>query len=606
MGQDIFLELDKINTTLLQQAEENVDVTVCSKPSLDSAVAGAGIGALTAGMLAASTIAAPIAPLLWSAAPIGALIGRKSQTVTEHRTVRRQGYSIMPDRYDSLVRSLSDMAMSWGSTMSRNERLTAYFSLFNGLALFEVPEEVAERVLSNSGVQQSEDSDTITCFLKFVYHQLRCPADFSTCIQTHLSKLDGVNCPDVVTLYLFVDSVVRFFSKGNDRVALDRARRYYGRLPSEYKDFALGKRVKPTSNPAVHQFLLPQLEKSTEPVEAPSELSTSLDYISRQVYLHLRIPVYYPEADHMSLTAKLQAIFESEKFVYEAAESVFSIQSILRDFAHTYGNMKVSRLNEIAETLFQASEKYGDKELQKMARLVVLEAKLKHDLTTGIQLMHLRCREDVEQISQRLFNSLVSEREAESREDVESVADILDDSLRLCLYRIFYDNTDRKAELARHNMVHTVGKLGEVRNSFEEAVIIGGERTDKWLKGLPVPICVESSFSEEWKKLSFYKGSFASVLLEDLLGEFLFNAFKYADYGAPFELRFWSDESFLRITLRNSLPDDLPVHIEGTGLSSRAETMDLLNGTSSNSVDFVKEGGVYTTTVQLRRTLFIP
>ena len=109
MGQDIFLELDKINTTLLQQAEENVDVTVCSKPSLDSAVAGAGIGALTAGMLAASTIAAPIAPLLWSAAPIGALIGRKSQTVTEHRTVRRQGYSIMPDRYDSLV----DLFRTW-------------------------------------------------------------------------------------------------------------------------------------------------------------------------------------------------------------------------------------------------------------------------------------------------------------------------------------------------------------------------------------------------------------------------------------------------------------------------------------------------------------
>ena len=130
--------------------------------------------------------------------------------------------------------------MSWGSTMSRNERLTAYFSLFNGLALFEVPEEVAERVLSNSGVQQSEDSDTITCFLKFVYHQLRCPADFSTCIQTHFSKLDGVNCPDVVTLYLFVDSIARFFSKGNDRVALDRARRYYGRLPSDIRILRLG------------------------------------------------------------------------------------------------------------------------------------------------------------------------------------------------------------------------------------------------------------------------------------------------------------------------------------------------------------------------------
>ena len=392
MGQDIFLEMEKINITLLQQAEEDVDVTVYTKPSLDSTAVGTGIGALTAGVLAASTIAAPIAPILWSAAPIGALIGRKAQTTTEHKTVRRQMYSIRPDRYDALYRTLDAMTSSWGNTMSRNERLTAYFSLFNGLALFEVPKEVAERVLSNSVIRQSEDVETITCFLEFVYHQLSCPADYSTSIQTYFSKLDSENCPDVVSLYLFVDAIVRFLSEKADRTSLDNAKKYYYRLPAEYKDFVLGKRQRPTSNPAVHQFLLPQLERSTMPVRDPSPNPTTLDYISRQVYLHLRIPVYYPEADHMSLSAKLQAIFESEKFVYDAAESVFSIQSILRDFSHTYGNMKVSRLNDIAETLFHASEKYGDKELQKMARLVVLEAKLKHDLTTGIQLMHLRCR----------------------------------------------------------------------------------------------------------------------------------------------------------------------------------------------------------------------
>lgn len=609
MDQDIFLEMEKINNTLLQQTEEEVYNIVHTKPFLESTAAGAGIaalgGTLTAGMLVASSVATPIASLILGAAPIGGLIGIKTQTVTEHNTVCRPTYTVRPDRYDALICTLKDMTSSWWDTMSRNERLTAYFSLFNGLALFQVPKEVAVRLLSYSSIQQSEDCEAITCFLDFVYHQLSCPTDFSTCIQTHLSKLDGTNCPDVVSLYLFVDAVTCYFSEESDHKALAKARSYYDRLPLEYKEFILGKRQKPTSNPAVHQFLLPQLERSTQPVREPSENPSSFDYISRQVYLHLRIPVYYPEAGHMSLSAKLQAIFDSEKYVYEAAESVYSIQSILRDFAHTYGNMKVSRLNDIAEALFRASEKYGDKELRKTAQLVVLEAKLKHDLTTSIQLMHLRCREDVEQISQRLFNSLIDKSECGNTEDAESVADILDDSLRLCLYRIFYDNTDRKAELARRNIVHTVGKLNEIRKNFEEAVIVGEERTEKWLKDLPTPICVETSFSADWEQLSFYKGSFASVLLEDLLGEFLFNAFKYADYGAPFELQFWSDDSFLGITLRNSLPDDIPAHIEGSGLASRGETMALINGVSSNSVAFETEGSLYTTTVRLRRTLFI-
>lgn len=607
MARDIFTEMELVNDKLSQMASDEVHkaYTIYTEPfdTLGSTIIGAG--ALTSGVLGAVACSNPIGALIGaSAVALGEVLSdRKPKAETAYRTVRNQTYSIKTSKYDSLVETLSQITSRWDSMFSYNEKLTAYFSLFNGLALFEVPKYIAEKLISTSVAP--EESKRLTVFLDFVYHQVAYPADYLVSIQKYLSPLDKPDCPDVVSLYLFVDAITHYLPDERDQEALARARQYYNRLPEEYKDFVLGKMSKPTSNLAVHQFLLPQLERSAVPVEDPSGASASMDYISRQVYLRLRVLVYYPEADHMSLSAKLQAIFESEKFVYQAAESVYSIQSILRDFAHTYGNMKVTRLNSIAETLFRASEKYEDADLRKMAQLVTLEAKLKHDLTIGIQLMHLRCREDTSQISQRLLNSLVnSEESQQDAEQVESARDILDTSLRLCLYRIFYDNSDRKAAIARRRFASTVGNFAEMRGSFEAATIVGGARSDEWLKQLKHPIHVDSSFVKAWEKLAFYKGSFASVLLEDLLGELLFNAFKYADYTVPIALEFWSDESFFGITMTNRVLDEEPEHIEGSGLASRRETMALLNGTNTDSVEFSMNGGVCTTIVRLRRTLF--
>lgn len=606
---DIFSEMERINDTLSQMAQDEVhyeETREVPSDSLGSKITKAG--ALAGGALGLATFSNPIGALIGaSTVALGStlsnfMFGPKYETV--YKTLQRQTHSIKVSKYDSLVETLSQMTSKWDSVFSHSEKLTAYFFLFNGLALFEVPKHIAEKLIPTAAAP--EESEQLTCFLDFVYHQVICPADYLVSIHNYLSPLDKSDCPDVVSLYLFVDAITRYLPDERDQEALARARRYYDRLPEKYKDFVLGKMAKPTSNPAVHQFLLPQLERSTVPVEYPSGAPAGMDYISRQVYLHLRVLVYYPEANHMSLSAKLQAIFESEKFAYQAAESVYSIQSILRDFAHTYGNMKVSRLDSIAETLFRASEKYGDAELRKTAQLVLMEAKLKHDLTIGIQLMHLRCREDTSQISQRLLSSLAnSEESQQDTERVESVKDILDTSLQLCLYRIFYDYTDRKAEIARRRMASTVGNPAVIRNSFEAATIVGTGRSDEWLKKLEHPIHVNSSFAEGWEELAFYKGSFASVLLEDLLGEFLFNAFKYADYTAPITLEFWSDESFFGITMTNRIPDEMPGHIEGSGLASRKETMALLNGADTNSVEFSTEGEMFTTTVRLRRTLFI-
>ncbi len=616
MERDIFSEMERINNTLSQMALVNVRESYSQETQALSSDTTLSTLAGTASALTAAGVLTAAGALTGAGALIGALIGgsagflssvlpnAKPKTETAYRTVQRQTYSIKADKYDSLVKTLSQMTTDWESVFSYNEKLTVYVALFNGLALFAVPRYIAEKLIPTSAVPEALEQ--ITYFLDFVYHQFTCPADYSISVGNYLSPLDKSGCPDVVSLYLFIDAISRYLPDERDQKTLEQARQYYDRLPRKYKDFVLGKMAKPTSNPAVHQFLLPQLERATVPVDSLSGTPANMDYISRQLYLRLRVLVYYSEANHMSLSAKLQAIFESEKYVYQAAESVYSIQSILRDFAHTYGNMKVSRLNSIAETLFRASKKYEDTELRKMAQLVTLEAKLKHDLTVGIQLMHLRCREDTSQISQRLLNSLASDEESQQDAgQVESVKDIFDTSLRLCLYRIFYDNSDRKAEIARRRMTSAIGSFADMRRSFETATIVGDELSDNWLRQLEHPINVDSSFAEAWEDLAFYKGSFASVLLEDLLGEFLFNAFKYADYTVPIALEFWSDESFFGITMTNRIPDKMPDYIKGNGLASRKETMTFLNGADTNSVEFSAEGGIFTSTVRLRRTLFI-
>lgn len=205
--------------------------------------------------------------------------------------------------------------------------------------------------------------------------------------------------------------------------------------------------------PATHQFLLPQLEKSPLPLKPTERGERALDYISRQIFLHLRVSLFYVQGSHLSLSAKLLALMESKEYVYQAAESVFSMQSILRDFAHTYGNMNASQLTGISEQLYMASERYNAPELRALARQIVLEARIKNDLATGIQLMHLRCVEDIEKLSQRLHSSVVTDpSDITSPDTVSSAEDLVDYALLLSLRRILIDATDRKANIARKKM----------------------------------------------------------------------------------------------------------------------------------------------------------
>lgn len=602
-----FGEIEKINSVLAlhSEKEQHEYYTTHVEPDFYDRVSdtlfGGAAGALTG--------------MVWGG-PIGSIIGGTFASIagfqktrekheTHERIHRIPTYEIAPNDRHVVYELFTSIVNVWVNDLSTQDRLTAFFALFNGMALYCFPKEYCIQLIDL--VKDNDERNMLSCFADFVFAQLESPDDSSSIIGDYLARYDGSRCPHVVSLYLMVEALSKYLPEERDDQAFEVIEHCYKRLPQEYRNFIMGSSNTPTINPAIHRFLLPQLEKSEYPIVASQRSTENLDYIGRQAFLHLRVAVYYSEGHHMSLNAKLMALLDSKKYVYQAAESVYSIQSILRDFAHTYGNMKASQLSMVSEKLFMASQKYEDPELRRLAQLVVLEAKIKHDLTTGIQLMHLRCREDAAQISERLFNSIANcdDGDTERCDSIESIEDIVDSSIKICLYRIFYDVTDRKAEIARKKMRLLSSNWSILCRDFEEKVVVEGIDCIEWLRHLSSPIIIQSSYSELWQSLRFYKGSFASVLLEDLLAEIIFNALKYSDFSEPITIDFWQDSDFIGIQMVNSLPTVVPRHNIGSGIQSRNETMSLLNGPGINSIETgVDSAGAFSTNIRLRQSLF--
>ena len=611
MESRMFHEISKVNDILMQYSQE--DIHFSTKYTTKKGPFGLWLdddSSITSTIASTATIAG----LSALGGPIGALIGgtimgisalNKSTSSTEEDTHTVPVYQVNAFNYPAVCRALTVIVQEWSVSLGYQDRLTAYFSLFNGLALYGIPKSICTQMIEQTA-SKSEQA-LLTRFADFVYAQLDSPNDLTDIIWRHFSDLDGPDCPHVVSLYLFVDAISRYLPEETDSTLFSLADRCYHRLPKEYRDFILGKRSSVSWNPATHQFLLPQLEKSPLPLKPTERGERALDYISRQIFLHLRVSLFYVQGSHLSLSAKLLALMESKEYVYQAAESVFSMQSILRDFAHTYGNMNASQLTGISEQLYMASERYNAPELRALARQIVLEARIKNDLATGIQLMHLRCVEDIEKLSQRLHSSVVTDpSDITSPDTVSSAEDLVDYALLLSLRRILIDATDRKANIARKKMGELAKAHPTLVQDFEDTVLVGGTPASTWLKQLPIPICFDTTLSQDWKSLLFFKGSFGYVFLADLLAELTFNALKYGDYSKKISFDFWSNEDFYGITMTNSVPQNPIRHLVGNGLESRNTTLGILNGPGvENITAHTYENGLFVTTVKLRKAIFI-
>jgi len=598
MDKTLFEQLDLLNKEFLrsnQKKQEKVHSTYRVKKSPDPTqiATGAIVGSLFG--------------------PIGALIGG---------TLSASGTSFLSSNYETidyeldsdviietenarLLDSLKKMVPEWTSILSYDDQITACVALINACALFDVTEDNTTQLFSH--FYDVNTKELLLNFTNLAYKFLRTQNSSPERILASLLQYDNPKCPQIISLYLFHAAVSAYLPDETNAEMYQLASRCLGRMSREYKSFALMDEKTPLAgrSPSSTVFL-PRLIVVDGPIEhkrLPKKDVGKLSYSEKERYLHLSTGVSFSQSAFMSLPAKLQTLFNSQEFAYQAAEGVHAIQSILRDFAHTYGNMKATRLHEIADALFSASKKYDDPELLKLARLTILEAKKKQDLTTGIQLMHLKCREDVVSLTEKLQNSIADS--SNENTETQGIHDLLDYALHLCAYRVFYDASDKKAQIAQRNLANTLGweKFKSLRESFEDAVIMESKPCLEWFQSVPIPIMVETH--DDWEIMKLNNDSFASVFLVDLFAELFFNSFKYADLSKPVTFLLYKDGDYLTASITNSVSSSASNYVSGSGLVSRNETLAILNRRTDSITWSVDENGFFVTTLRILSSLFL-
>lgn len=595
---DAIVEVDKI---LDQCASSQDDASPVSKKS-------PAVSAAAPAAIAASASAAAIGTAIPILGPIGlmaAATGAAIRTIAHQSSAKSSSairFVIRREQIPDLKNALSTITAKWDTSLDRENRLTAYVALFNGCALYCVPKSVCLELVQSCA--RDDEKVFLTDMVEFVSSQLE--ADTNCILGVYNSDIlrkYSKNPPHVVSLYYFVAAVAQFLPGEQNEHALGEARRHFKRMSEPHRDFVLLKNQRRSFNPALHQYLLPQLEKNVFSAVESSSRTGSLDYFGRVSFLHLRVPVYYNEVDQMSMSAKLQAMFEADRYVYQAIENEYTTQSILRDFAHTFGNMKTTRLESIAENLFRISAETNNQELLRLARQALLEVKNQRNLSTSIQLMHMRCRGEIDKLIENLADSVVNQADASSF-DTEDILGILDNALLLSLYRILYDGSDQKAGIARNHMRPLVESWSTLTKSFEDHVVVAGQSCVSWLNDGLFPAQLNITSNDGWQHLYFYKGSFASVLLVDLLAETLFNALKYADLSAPITISFAEKDEFLSIEAINKSAVDVKKYTRGVGLNSRRQTMSVINGCKRGVSAFVDNEGNHHAVIELRKSFF--
>lgn len=207
--------------------------------------------------------------------------------------------------------------------------------------------------------------------------------------------------------------------------------------------------------------------------------------------------------------------------------------TMVKDFMHTYSNMKADALREIAELLL----KRDNPEDKRNGRNLLMEYAVKKEIKNSVymmQLMYKNSAEDIEKLKEAIMYSIVDEED-----DHESVRDVLNKSLIQCFINIFYIDPD-KNKLGKMN-----SKIDSMRTNFKQKTIWGeaflGSKRDQfeqqfteqdfdclaWLSQGGINF----TFEQEpiWEGIFLEKESYGSTFFKIIFDELCVNVFKYAN-----------------------------------------------------------------------------
>ena len=243
-------------------------------------------------------------------------------------------------------------------------------------------------------------------------------------------------------------------------------------------------------------------------------------------------------------------------------------KDIIAEFAHTYGNMQATTLQDIGTELLSVD----DELLHEWGRKIMVEYAIKQNLTKEVEMLKLQFEDQSSKLIQKMKDSLTSC-------NGKTITSLVSDALQRCFMSVLYGETrsDKSKRKLFFGSEDNIEMREALQDSFEQSVLVGEEDMLKWLNKKSI-LDIPLSISGIWKTLCFDDGGYAALLITNWITELLTNAIKYADKSKPISMSFSQENDMLIITISN-IKEQSAVNIHGTqqGISSIIASIRRLN-----------------------------
>lgn len=342
-------------------------------------------------------------------------------------------------------------------------------------------------------------------------------------------------------------------------------------------------------------------EEEEDAEEEPERLKDG-SLAERLVYLN--IPTQILSTTRESSGNLFDSLVSQTKLKAERDIAIKQKNAIVSEFSHTYSNMKATSLYEMAQTLLNND----NVEYKNMGRRLLLEYGIKQSLTKDVYMLKLKFEQQAEKLQRLLKDS-----KADFTEEHDTIFNIMNAALVLCLLRVFYDSGDQGAKLIRTQLKKHCASLNALRDYFEQQVIFAGNDCLALLQDKGFIFAVQCS--EAWQSICLQKESYAAIFLRSIFAELFINLLKYADTTKPIKINLSVNPQmteYLRLEVINAVKQDVE-SLSGVGLIAKNEMLKLINlGEVEGKLsvaNFVQadenEQGEFITSIDLRADLFV-
>lgn len=243
--------------------------------------------------------------------------------------------------------------------------------------------------------------------------------------------------------------------------------------------------------------------------------------------LYLKIPLKISNAGSFLLDQMEKLRLKSQR------------DELIADFTHTCKNLNATNLGRIAESLL----KMESEQEKNWGRALLLEFARKDTLNKKVTMLNMRYEGDSKKLVETLEESLADESNG------IRIAEVLQMTALYCFVEFFYDEDGSDAKRMRKRTRNLWKDRDAKKISFENEVIFNQKNCIDWMmeNGFYLQINIDG----RWQKIFLQRNDYAEVFFRDIFLEMIKNFLKYGEVAEPVEINLHSDESTLKISMRN-------------------------------------------------------